>query len=62
MAQTYSNKFKEEVCKRVQSGLPVAQIAMELYININTLYIWVSCFKKYAIEPFMLAVESTGGC
>ncbi len=25
MAQTYSIEFKEEACKRVQSGIPAAQ-------------------------------------
>ena len=25
MAQTYSIEFKEEACKRVQSGVPAAQ-------------------------------------
>jgi hypothetical protein len=27
MAQTYSIEFKEEACKRVQSGIPAAQVA-----------------------------------
>ncbi len=32
MAQTYSIEFKEEACKRVQSGVPAAQAARELGI------------------------------
>lgn len=35
MAQTYSIEFKEEACKRVQSGVPVAR---ELGVSVNTLY------------------------
>ena len=38
MAQTYSIEFKEETCKCVQSGIPAAQVARELGININTRY------------------------
>ncbi len=38
MAQTYSIDFKEEACKRVQSGMPAAQVARELWVNVNTLY------------------------
>ena len=38
MAQTYSIEFKEEACKRVQSGVPAAQVARELGVNVNTLY------------------------
>ena len=30
MAQTYSTEFKKEACKRVQSGVPAAQVAREL--------------------------------
>ena len=41
MAQTYSIEFKEEACKRVQSGIPAAQVARELGINVNTLYTWI---------------------
>ena len=29
MAQTYSIEFKEEACKRVQSGVPAAQVRSE---------------------------------
>lgn len=38
MAQTYSNEFKEQACKKVQSGVSAAQVARELGINVNTLY------------------------
>ncbi len=34
MAQTYSIEFKEEACKRVQSGVPAAQVARELGVNV----------------------------
>ena len=30
MAQSYSIEFKEEACKRVQSGVPATQVAREL--------------------------------
>ena len=32
MAQTYSIEFKEEACKRVQSGVPAAKVAREYLI------------------------------
>ena len=51
MVQTYSIEFKEEVCKRVQSGIPAAQVARELCINVNTLYTWL-------LHLFSLAVSS----
>lgn len=53
MAQTYSIEFKEEACKRVQSGIPAAQVARELGINVNTLYTWMSRFKEHPTEPFV---------
>ena len=53
MAQTYSSEFKKEACKRVQSGIPVAQVARELGINVNTLYTWMSRFKKHSSDPFV---------
>lgn len=34
MALTYSIEFKEDACKRVQLGVPVAQVARELGINV----------------------------
>ena len=46
MAQTYSIEFKEEACKRVQSGVPAAKVARELGVNVNTLYTWMSRFKE----------------
>lgn len=52
MAQTYSIEFKEEACKRVRSGIPVAQVARELGVNINTLYTWMFRFKEHPAEPF----------
>ena len=53
MAQSYSIEFKEEACKRVQSGVPAAQVARELGINVNTLYTWMSRFKQHPTEPFV---------
>ena len=53
MAQTYSIEFKEEACKRVQSGIPAAQVARELGINVNTLYTWMSRFKEHPAQPFV---------
>lgn len=53
MAQTYSIEFKEEACKRVQSGIPVAQVARELGIHVNTLYTWMSRFKEHPAQPFV---------
>ena len=53
MAQTYSIEFKEETCKRVQSGIPAVQVAMELGINVNTLYSWMSRFKEHPAQPFV---------
>ena len=53
MAQTYSNEFKKEACKRVQSGVSAAQVARELGVNVNTLYTWVSRFKEHPAEPFV---------
>jgi len=53
MAQTYSIEFKEEACKRVQSGMPAAQVARELGVNVNTLYTWMSRFKEHPAEPFV---------
>lgn len=53
MAQTYSIEFKEEACKRVQSGIPAVQVAMELGINVNTLYSWMSRFKEHPAQPFV---------
>ncbi len=32
MAQTYSIEFKEEACKRVQSGVPAAQLLLNKLI------------------------------
>ncbi len=34
MAQTYSIEFKEEACKRVQSGVSAAQVAREQILYI----------------------------
>lgn len=53
MAQTYSTEFKKEACKRVQSGVPAAQVARELGINVNTLYSWMSRFKAHPADPFV---------
>lgn len=53
MAQTYSSEFKEEACKRVQTGVPAAQVARELGINVNTLYTWMTRFKKHPQDPFV---------
>ena len=53
MAQTYSIDFKEEACKRVPSGVPAAQVARELGVNVNTLYTWMSRFKEHPAEPFV---------
>ena len=53
MAQTYSIEFKEEACKRVQSGIPAAQAARELGINVNTLYTQMSRFKQHPTELFV---------
>ena len=58
MAQTYSIEFKEEACKRVQSGIPAAQVARELGINVNTLYTWMSRFKEHPTEPFVGSATS----
>lgn len=52
-AQTYNIEFKEEACKRVQSGVPAAQVARELGVNVNTLYTWMSRFKEHPVEPFV---------
>ena len=46
MAQTNSIEFKEEACKRVQSGVPAAQVARELGVNVNTLYTYLSLFRS----------------
>lgn len=54
MAQTYSIEFKEEACKRVQSGVPAAQVARELGINVNTFYTWMSRFKEHPAETLHL--------
>lgn len=56
MAQTYSIEFKEEACKRVQSGVPAAQVARELGVNVNTLYTWMSRFKKNTPPNHLWAV------
>jgi len=53
MAQTYSTEFKKEACKRVQSGVPAAQVARELGINVNTLYSWMSRLKAHPADPFV---------
>lgn len=53
MAQTYSIEFKEEACKRVQSGVPAAQVARELGVNVNTLYSWMSRFREHPADPFV---------
>ena len=61
MAQTYSIEFKEEACKRVQSGVPAAQVARELGINVNTLYTWMSRFKQHPTESFVGQRQSPSG-
>ncbi|MCX4269703.1 MAG: transposase [Lachnospiraceae bacterium] len=53
MIQTYRIEFKEEACKRVQSGIPAAQAAGELGVNGNTLYTWMSRFKEHLVQPFV---------
>ncbi len=58
MAQTYSIEFKEEACKRVQSGVPAAQVARELGVNVNTLYSWMSRFREHPATPLSAAVIS----
>lgn len=56
MAQTYSNEFKEDAYKRVQSRAPAAQIARALGVNANTLYTLMSHFKEHPTQSF----ESSG--
>lgn len=53
MAQTYSIEFKEEACKRVQSGVPAAQAAREPRVNVNTRYTWLSQFKDHPTQPLV---------
>ncbi len=53
MAQTYSIEFKEEACKRVRSGVPAAQVARELGVNVNALYTWMSRFKEHHKQVFV---------
>ena len=60
MAQTYSIEFKEEACKRVQSGVPAAQVAREPGVNVNTLYTWMSRFKEHPTEPFVGSGKTAG--
>ena len=35
MAQAYSTEFKEEACKRVQSGMPTKPAARNPGVNVN---------------------------
>ena len=35
----YSNEFKEEAVKRVFSGVPASQVAREIGVNVNSLYV-----------------------
>lgn len=53
MAQKYSVEFKEQACKRVLTGIPAAQVARELDINVNTLYTWMSRYKEHPAQPFV---------
>jgi len=53
MTQKYSIEFKEEACKRVLTGIPAAQVARELGINVNTLYTWMSRYKENPEELFV---------
>ena len=65
MAQTYSTEFKKEACKRVQSGVPAAQVARELGVNVNTLYSWMSRFKAHPADPLSAAatcIRKTPNC
>ena len=44
---TYTSEFKESAVKlATESDEPVAQIARNLGININTLYTWVNNYSK----------------
>lgn len=51
-------EFKEEACKRVQSGVPAVQAAGNLVINVNILYAWMSRFKNIQ-NSILLAVETS---
>lgn len=53
MVQTYRIEFKKEACKRVQSGIPAAQVAGDLGVNGNTLYTWMSRFKEHPVQSFV---------
>ncbi|NOR79782.1 MAG: transposase [Methyloprofundus sp.] len=44
---TYTSEFKESAVKlATESDEPVAQIARNLGVNINTLYTWVNNYSK----------------
>lgn len=53
MTQTYSLEFKKEACKRIQSGIPTAQVTMELGIHVHTLYTWIFPFKEHQTHSFV---------
>lgn len=42
----YDDHFKEKACRSVINGETVTEVANRLNINTNTLYGWVSKYKK----------------
>jgi len=54
MGKVYDAAYKTEVCKRVvEGGETVPAIGRELGISENTLYTWVSRYRKNSISPFV---------
>ncbi|SFM58706.1 transposase [Paenibacillus sp. 1_12] len=53
MRKKYDKEFKRETVKMIQEqGKPVAQVARELELSDNTLYRWMSEFKKDSGNAF----------
>jgi len=53
MGKVYDKAYKIELCKMVEEGETVADVARKVGINENTLYTWVAKYRINNIKPFV---------
>jgi len=54
MAKVYDAAYKTEVCRRVvEDGETVPSVCRELGISENTVYTWISRYRKNSVVPFV---------
>ena len=54
MGKVYDSAYKMEVCQRVvEGGEAVSSVSQELGISENTVYTWMSRYRKNNVTPFV---------